>query len=233
LPTHRLERVAFFAVLISLTVILTRAGWIALAAAVPRRFGLRRLAFSPDVSSRELAVIAWASLRGGDTLAAALSVPLVVASGAPFPARAMIQFLAFAVIVVTLVGQGLSLPPLIRRLGVAGDDAEAREEAFARQSAAKAAIARLDELAREDGAPTELLSSLRRRYAHEAKLQKAGGHGEESVSERIESYERFRREVLAAMHTELLRLRDEGAISDGVMRVVERDLDLEAARFDA
>src|SRR4051794_36701676 len=111
------------AAVIGLTVILVRIVWVFTNAAASQWLGSRNI-LKPALSTWDgVAIVSWAGLRGGDTLAAALSVPLVIASGAPFPFRAEIIFFAFAVIAATLVGQGLTLPPLIRWLKVSGDGA--------------------------------------------------------------------------------------------------------------
>ena len=107
------------------------------------------------VGARVRIVMAWAGMRGAVSLAAALALPLETHAGAPLPERDLILFLTFAVILVTLVGQGLTLPYLIRRLGVQDDGAEeASEEMRARWIASRAALERIDELAGEDGPAT-------------------------------------------------------------------------------
>jgi monovalent cation/hydrogen antiporter len=94
--------------------------------------------------------LSWAGMRGAVSLAAALALPLSTDAGAPFPGRDLILFLTFSVILATLVGQGLTLPLLIRALGLEDDGGEAREDAKARIRAAEAALARLAELEAED-----------------------------------------------------------------------------------
>jgi monovalent cation/hydrogen antiporter len=229
---YEVRQVLAGAAAICLTVILVRIAWVFLIAAGPRWLGVRRHAPLTGVNWRELVIIGWAGLRGGDTLAAALSVPLLTTSGAHFPARAEIIFLAFTVILVTLVGQGLTLPVLIRRLGLADDESEEREERLARRAAAAAALDRLDSLEDEALIPAELVESLRRRYAHQADLLTLDEDPGKSAADHIALHERLQREVLAAQREELLRLRDEGEISDQVLRRVERELDLEEARLE-
>jgi len=231
LQSYDVGQVVAAAAVISLAAILVRISWVFLTAAVPKWIGLRRNAPLSGVSWSEVAVISWAGLRGGDTLAAALSVPLVISSGAPFPARAEIIFLTFAVIVVTLVGQGLSLPPLIRWLRVAGDDSEEREEALARRAAAKAALARLDTLEQEDGAPADLVAALRNRHERDVKVLAVDPKDEERATDQAAREHQVRLAVLDAERAALLQLRDDGEINDEVLRRVQRDLDLEEARF--
>jgi monovalent cation/hydrogen antiporter len=231
LQSYDVGQVAAAAVAISLAAILVRIIWVFLTAAVPEWIGLRRNAPLSGVSWREVAVISWAGLRGGDTLAAALSVPLVVSSGAPFPARAEIIFLAFAVIVVTLVGQGLSLPLLIRWLRVTGDDSEEREEVLARRAAAKAALDRLDALEQEEGVPTSIIAALRDRHQRDAKALTVNPEDEPRTTDQFAREHQVRLAVLEAERAALLQLRDDGEINDEVLRRVQRDLDLEEARF--
>lgn len=218
------------AAVIGLTVILVRVAWVFISAAASQWLGSRKM-LTPALTNWDgIAIISWAGLRGADTLAAALSVPLLIATGAPFPFRAEIIFFAFAVIAATLVGQGLTLPPLIRWLSVAGDGAEEAEEVQARRAASGAALARIDELAREEAVATDVVDLLRRHYSHEAQLL-AGGDGVEPSMNAAQQEIRLRREILEAQRVAVSRLRDQGAISDDVMRRVQRELDLEEARF--
>ena len=134
----------------------------------------------------------------------------------------------------------MSLPLLIRRLGLAGAEGEEeREETEARLRAAEVALARLDELAdearvREDTTTRmrDLYEYRRRRFAARHSEQTENGEVDDGYEERSLAYQRFRRELLGAERAELLRLRSEGHISDEVRRRVERDLDLEEARLE-
>jgi NhaP-type Na+/H+ or K+/H+ antiporter len=175
-------------------------------------------------------------MRGAISLAAALAIPLTVQNGASFPGRDQILFLTFCVILVTLVVQGMSLPLLIRRLGLAGAESEETE---ARLRAAEAALARLEELADEDWVREETTDRMRdlyeyrrRRFAALQSGQSESGEESDGYEERSLAYQRFRPELLGAEREALLRLRSEGRISDEVRRRVERDLDLEDARLE-
>src|SRR5262249_49321286 len=114
---------------------------------------------------RYLAVLSWTGMRGIVSLAAALALPETIASGEPFPYRPLVLFLAFAVILVPLVLQGLTLPALLRGLGVCETGNE-DERIEARRFALEAALIRLDELAVRDDLPTEGVAHLRERYRH-------------------------------------------------------------------
>jgi monovalent cation/hydrogen antiporter len=180
------------------------------------------------------AVIGWTGMRGAVSLAAALAIPLQTDAGAAFPARELIIFLAFMVILATLVLQGLSLPLVIRALRIEDDPAEGREEAKARLHAAKAALERLAELGDEDWVRDETAERVRGGY--EFRISRFGERlkgGDGSIEERSQDYQRLRRQLLRAEEDAVVALRRDGVISDDVMRSVLRDIALEDVRLDA
>ena len=130
------------------TVIVVRIAWVYTFAYLPRMLSarIRERETAPTVA--QVFVVAWAGMRGVVSLAAAFAVPLTTLSGAPFPGRPHIVFLTFVVVIGTLLLHGLTLPWLIRRLGVQGDEArtDAIAAAAAQEKAAIAAADRLDEL---------------------------------------------------------------------------------------
>jgi monovalent cation/hydrogen antiporter len=180
------------------------------------------------------AVVAWMGMRGAVSLAAALALPLSTDAGAPFPGRDLIIFLAFAVILGTLVLQGLTLPELIGRLGLEDDGMEVKEDTKARILAAEAAIQRLDELVDEDWVREDTAERMRGLYNFRRSRFAARFDGDdgEGIEQRSMDYQRLRRELLEAERAEILSLRRQGRISDDVMRAIERDLDLEDQRLD-
>jgi CPA1 family monovalent cation:H+ antiporter len=180
------------------------------------------------------AVVAWMGMRGAVSLAAALAVPLSTDAGAPFPGRDLIIFLAFAVILGTLVLQGLSLPALIARLGLEDDGLELKEDTKARILAADAAIQRLEELVDEDWVREDTAERMRGLYSFRRSRFAARFDGDDGdgIEQRSMDYQRLRRELLEAERAEILSLRRQGRISDDVMRAIERDLDLEDQRLD-
>ena len=192
--------------------------------------------FAPWVSTadgwRERLLLGWAGMRGAISLAAALAIPLDVA------AREQIIVLTFFVIAVTLVGQGLTLGPLIRLLGVREQRLWSPEEAMARLEAAQSALDRLDDLAEEaDGPAPEALERLRDLYRARFRMCQdvLAGEGEARARVRDERfrYSRLRRELIAIERDALLTLRAEGALRPETMRLIERELDLEEARLAA
>jgi monovalent cation/hydrogen antiporter len=150
----------------------------------------------------------------------------------------LILFLTFCVILVTLVPQGLSLPFLIRRLGLEGAYGdEEHEEVEARLRAAEAALEKIDELEDEDQVREDTAERMRRFYEFRrrrfaARLEGQSEDGDEDYEERSQAYQSFRRDLLDAERAALLRLRDQGDLSDEVRRRVERDLDLEDTRLE-
>src|SRR5262249_2737972 len=180
----------------------------------------------------------WSGMRGAVSLAAALALPLQTHAGEPFPDRDLIQFITFSLILVTVVGQGLTLPWLIRKLGVIDDGTdEENEELKARLVIARAALARVDELQEEDWTRDETIERVRalyqfrkRRFA--ARAGKLDGSDSDGIEERSLAYQRLMHEIYAAQRSELVRLRNERRISVEVMRRVERELDLEESRLE-
>jgi hypothetical protein len=214
-------------VAIPLTVILVRFLWI---------FPATYLLPGPGPPWQWTAMVAWTGMRGAVSLAAALAIPLTTDLGEPFPQRPLIVFLAFSVILATLVVQGLSLPLVVRALGLTDDGSAAHEEeANARVAAAEAALARLAELEPEGWARESTVDRLRgtyefrkRRFAERLDPEADGAHEERSLA-----YQRLRSELLAAERGALLGLRNQGAISTETWVRLERDLDLEHSRLDA
>jgi CPA1 family monovalent cation:H+ antiporter len=205
------------ALVVTATVMLIRIAWV--FASGPREFG---------------AVIGWMGMRGAVSLAAALALPLETDAGAPFPGRELIIFIAFVVILGTLVGQGLTLPKLIHRLDLEEDGLEAKEDTKARIHAADAALLRLEELLDEDWVRPETADRMRGLYNFRRSRFQARFDGEDdgSIERQSTDFQRLRRELLEAERAAIVGLRREGRISDEVMRRVERDLDLEDSRLE-
>src|SRR3989449_3672472 len=156
---------AWAAVLVSITVIVARVVWVFPATYLPRWLSRRLRQRDPSPPWQFPAVVAWAGLRGGESLVLAAAVPTLTAAGTPFPGRDLIIAITFAVILVTLLGQGFTLAPLLRWLGVrdTGDDAR-REELAARIQVSDAALARLEQLATAPWMHPDALSHYRDRY---------------------------------------------------------------------
>jgi CPA1 family monovalent cation:H+ antiporter len=139
--------------------------------------------------------------------------------------------LTFAVILATLVVQGLSLPALIR--GLEDDGTAEREEVRGRIEVAESALARLEELAKEEWVREDTAERVRALYGYRRRRFVARLDGDESgLEERSAAYQRLMRELLRAQRQTLMRLRNEGKIGDEAMHHIERDLDLEESRLE-
>jgi Na+/H+ antiporter len=221
-------RLLGYAALVSLTVIVVRFAWVFVVLHAPKRITGRTSDW------RSAVFLSWAGMRGAVSLAAALALPLETDAGTAFPGRDLILFLTFAVILVTLVGQGLTLPFVIRVLGLEDDGVENREEAKARIHAAEAALARLEELLGEDWVREDTAERVRGAYRFRSDRFRArlddGDDG--AIESRSQDYQRLRREMLEAERQALVALRRSGAISNDVWIRVGRDLDLEDQRLD-
>ena len=229
---HSAGELIGWGLLISAVVIVVRVIWqftvVYLIRAIDRRESVRRR----RSTWQQRAVIGWAGMRGSVSLAAALALPLTIDSGADFPERDLIIFLTYAVLFATLVGQGLTLTPLIRRLGVEDDGSEEREEVAARVRLAEAAITRVENLTGEDWVREDTLDRVRGLFDYRRRRFTALGDGDgEEYEERSGAYIRLMYELFDAQREELIGLRNRGEISDEVRRRVERDLDLEESRL--
>jgi CPA1 family monovalent cation:H+ antiporter len=227
-------KLVWWGVLVTVTVVVTRLVFVPVFTYLPKRFGGSFGGDNPAPPLNRSAVVAWAGMRGAVSLAAALAVPLTTNDGGSFPTRDLIVFLTFCVILGTLVVQGLTLPMLIRVLGVEADHLDEKEEAKARIKAADAAIARLSELESEDWVRDDTAERLRGLYGFRRNrfASRFDRDDDGAIEEQSLSYQRLRRELLDAERSELVNLRRNGVISSDVERRLHRDLDLEDARLD-
>jgi monovalent cation/hydrogen antiporter len=185
---------------------------------------------------RERALGSWAGMRGAVSLAAALALPLETHAGEPLPGRELIQFITFALILVTVVGEGLTLPWLIRRLRVVDDGTEEeREELRARLVIARAALDRVDELEGEDWTRDRSVERVRQLYQYRQrrfKIRAGKIADEDGLEEGSLAYQRMMHEIFTAQRRALVELRNSRQISSDVMRRVEREIDLEESRLE-
>ena len=216
------------AALVAAVVIGVRVAWGFTVPYLVRVLDRRPAQVARRVGARERLVSSWSGMRGAVSLAAALALPL------SFPQRNLIIFVTFGVILATLVLQGLTLPWLIRRLGVQRDDSEAQEEMRGRLRATDAALARLEELAGEGWTRDDTVERMRGLYQFRRRRLKAraGYLADDGAQDRSLAYQRLVRELLEAQRREIVRLRNRGEISNEVMHRIERDLDLEDSRLE-
>jgi monovalent cation/hydrogen antiporter len=222
------------AALVSAVVIAVRIVWGFSVPYLVRALDRRPAQRARRVGARERLVASWSGMRGAVSLAAALALPLETSTGQPFPQRNLIIFVTFGVIFATLVLQGLSLPWLIRRLGLHRDDSEEQEELRGRLRATDAALTRLEELAVQEWTREDTVQRMRGLYQFRRRRLKAraGYLADDGVQDRSLAYQRLVRELLEAQRREIVRLRNQGQISNEVMHRIERDLDLEDSRLE-
>lgn len=229
-----LATLVWYGTVISVAAVLARIAWVFPVTYIPRWLNHRLRKRDPYPGWRNVSVVAWTGMRGVVSLAAALSLPEVTRAGAPFPQRDLVIFLTFSVIFATLVVQGLSVPLLIRLLGIADDGGAEREEAKARFMAARAGLDRLEQLAEEDWVAQEMIEDLSQHYELRARRfgDRYHGEGDGRYDGHALSYQRLQAELIGAEQEAIVRLRNEGVINDEVMRRVQRDLDLEKLRLE-
>lgn len=205
------------AAVIAVVLIGVRILWMLPLAAVarPRRDG---------PSWRTAAVVTWAGTRGVMPLAAALSIPLIADGGHPLPGRELVLVLTTAVVVLTLVVQGLTLAPVVNRSGLALEpEHTAKEELHARDALTRAALDHLDQLTDLETVPEAALTRMQRNLS--ARLDdESGGTPADSADA---AYRDLRHEIIDVQNTELRRLYDDHEISDTTRRRLQTDLDRE------
>jgi NhaP-type Na+/H+ or K+/H+ antiporter len=226
-----------YGVAFSALVILLRLAWVypgAYVGYLVRRYVFKQHEVRP--SWRVIFVVGWAGMRGVIALAAALALPEVTADDSPFPQRNLIIFLTFCVILVTLVLQGLTLPPLIRALGLANADGPDLEEKEARRAMLTAALEAIK--AQREAAKTHHWAAAYQDALARYKRRLSAITGEAYADHGIDADDQahivsLSRQLLRVERDTALRLRNEGRINDEVLRQLERELDLTETRLSS
>jgi CPA1 family monovalent cation:H+ antiporter len=202
--------------------------WVYPVAYLPRWLSGSLREQEPEPRQRELFIISWCGMRGIVSLAAALALPLTLPGGEPFPHRDLIIFLTFFVIAATLVGQGLTLAPLIRRLKVGSNWSLRSEQQRVRAAMSAVALAAIDELMQAEAAPADWADSLRAEIADRIVLAAPDGV---ALTPRAALMSRLRHAAILAERKELIRLWRDNEISDEVMHHLEEILDYQEAHL--
>jgi Na+/H+ antiporter len=233
---YPLSQLALSVAVITAVVIVARFVWVFPATYLPRWL-------FPPVRKRDPSppwqwpfVLAFTGVRGIVSLAAALAIPLVTSAGQPFPYRDLILFLTFSVILVTLVGQGLLLPWVIRKLGLSHAGRREREinrveEYKARSEAVQAAIERLDQLATEGNLSPDVIEANRAQHGDRLKHIDGRNTGDGTVGKHGELHDEIERLLIAAERTRINDLYRSGKLKDEARRRIERELDLREAHL--
>lgn len=228
LSTHSLSELLLLGSLITAVAIAVRFAWVFPVAYLPHWLSGSLHDKAPKPRNRELAIISWCGMRGIVSLAAALALPATLPDGSPFPARDLIVFLTFFVIAATLVSQGLTLAPLIRRLQAGAGWAQHEEQGHVRAAMSTAAISAIDTHLADANAPLEWADQLRTEIVNRVALAAPVGL---ELSAKDEMLLHLRRVAIKAKRKELIRLWRAAEISDEVLRHQEEMLDYQEAQL--
>jgi monovalent cation/hydrogen antiporter len=227
---YGIQQVLMDGAIFSLLLILLRLAWVYPGAHLAHwvQDGISKRILRP-VNPRETFVVGWTGMRGVISLAAAMALPMVLMDGSPFPHRNAIVLLTYCVILVTLVAQGLTLPMLVRWLGLAGGDGPNCEELEARRIVTSAAVKHLEEAkASDEDRWQEIYDDLTHHYRHKL----ASLHDENHEHAQLHNhFVDLSLETIQIERETAIRLRNQGRINDVVLRKIERELDLSEARL--
>jgi monovalent cation/hydrogen antiporter len=219
--------------LVSAAVILVRIAWVFTSAYLPQLFGRERQ--SPETFSprQNAMLLSWAGIRGGISLAAALSIPPTLADGSPFPQRNEILIFTFAVILATLVLQGLTLPRLLRWLRFGDEPEAAVDESRARNALAEEALRYLSSMEKADQSDQQAIAHLSEVYSKIVHLPgRESAAAAKDATEYLMRLVSLERNIIEIQRTKLLKLRDAGGISDDTLRRVQAVLDLKESQLN-
>ena len=226
-------RLTTYGLLVSGTVVLVRIVWVFLATSISRRLSPTIRGHDPAPPWRQIVVLAWAGMRGVVSLAAAFALPIFLANGQAFPGRSYILFLTFCVILTTLVFQGLTLPVLIRKLGIEDDGQVDEEERRARLQANEAAVDFIEQKAIDEKIAEDVMERVRAEYCDRIVQLTACREQAENPGGVISTpaYQRLQQAALQVERRTIISLRDSHEINDEALRRIQRDLDLAEARL--
>jgi Na+/H+ antiporter len=222
-PAATLGSVLRSGVIVGVVVTVVRLAWVPIATELPRLMNRNARGREPVPDRKAVFLVAWTSMRGIVSLAAALALPRTLGDGTPFPYRTEIIVITMCVIMMTLVLQGLTLAPLIRVFGFTPEQTHNEEERLARLETVRRGAEALEDMAREPWADPRDVDWLRAEVKDRLRLR--DHHGGSPDGRR-----RLRAGMIGAERRMLVRLRNEGTISDDVLRELEQELDLEAVR---
>ena len=210
--------------IVGLACIAVRLLWVPIGTWLPRRLSADIRRRDPMPRPKPIFLVAWTSMRGIVSLAAALALPRTLGDGSPFPFRSEIILIAMVVILLTLVVQGLTLAPIIQWMKFPPEQHQVEEERFARRESLRRGAEALEDLSHEPWADRQDVEWLRTELRERVRAHEH--HRGDSPARR-----RLRAGVIAAERRMLVRLRNEGAISDETLRELEQELDLESIRL--
>jgi monovalent cation/hydrogen antiporter len=241
---HSIVSLLLYAAIITLVCVAVRFAWVGVSVML-LRYSRKRKHKRMEPAWNEGALVAWAGMRGGDSLVIALAIPFFTQSHVPVPARNLIVFITFCVIFATLVLQGMTLTPIVKMLGLHRDTSGQAEETTARVAEAEAALHMIDDLIAHGGAEARIARRMRVRY--EARLHRwsarRDGRSEDATEQEAaaaddvagisDAVTRVNQQVLGAQRDSLIKLRESETINDDVLRQLQRELDLESMLIES
>jgi len=222
LGNYTVSELVATAAFVSFVAIAVRFLWVYPAARLPRLVG------GATPPRAQVFIVSWCGMRGIVSLAAALALPLETFEGEGFPYRDLLIFLTFVVIFVTLVGQGLTLAPLIRRLGLGSEAGLRTEQLRARAEMGRAAFAAIDRHVAQHGVDPALAARVRAEFAERIPGETAAGP---ALPQEAEAARRLRLAAIQAERAELIRVWESNQISDDVLHHFEEELDYQESRL--
>jgi Na+/H+ antiporter len=216
---------------IAATTIIIRLLWVPVALHLPHWLSRRVRRREPAPAWRDTAVIGWTAMRGIVSLALALALPEALPDGTPFPLRDLLVLVVFVVIATTLLGQGLTLPFVIRAVGFRDDGSEERRTREALLRGAEAALARLDDLAERLQTPPRIAEIVRTIYTQRRDRLRSSLDGNPTATitnEGGQAFRALRMQMIEIERQTLVALRNEGIVSAEVLQHLQENLDLEA-----
>jgi CPA1 family monovalent cation:H+ antiporter len=232
LNVNILESLLLNGLIISIVVIFTRLMWVYPMAYLPRLFFSSIARKDPMPSWKILFVLGWSGMRGIVSLAAALSIPLLISPGNPFPHRDFILFLTYCVIVVTLIVPSVSLPVILKFLHLPDEQDEMKQEAIARVRAGENSIEKIHELAKTENIPNEIINDFRKHLDRRLEIIKTQ-FDENPYSTLTHEYISLKKLMFTSIEVErktILELRKSGEIHDEVFHRLSDELDIEEMR---
>jgi CPA1 family monovalent cation:H+ antiporter len=221
------------AIAICATVIIVRFAWVIPGTYLSRVFRSEPGVHDPTTSWQYVGIVSWAGMRGVVSLAAAFALPLALPTGQSFPGRDYILFVAFSVILVTLVLQGLTLPLVIRKLHVPADAETDEEERLARLEANKAALKWIEEAGANGKFSPDAANRLHAEYDERIEQLRLCAENPDDCRGEIATpqYQRLQHQALRIERKTIIHLRNKRVINDDALRRIQRDLDLAEARL--
>jgi monovalent cation/hydrogen antiporter len=229
--TEHASFILFGCILVSLTVICVRIAWVFVSTYLPQLFGSSRESPRSFSSKQQAVLVSWAGIRGGISLAAALAVPPTLPDGSLFPRRDEILIFTFAVILATLVAQGLTLPRILRWLHFADEIEVQEEESKAWEAMANAALHYLRSLDPSNESRQQAVTHLNEVYRSQSSVIEVAGSADDPNTRYLLELISLERNIVKKQRAILIGLRDGGEISDETLRRIQSGLDLKESQL--